>query len=399
LLVGSRPSALETSQRRADMPENEQKLEVCHIASGDRWAGAEVQLATLLRALARRTDLRLCAILLNEGRLADEARQCGIDVCVLPESQLNVVQIALQASHFLHGRNVQVMHSHRYKENMLAAVLVRRHRIPVHVCSCHGAPEPFTGWRRHKQRLVAILDRFVAKYCVDCVVSVSEDLRKQLLCHLPKSKVVTIHNGIDLEEVFSPLTASEAKARLGIPTQCWVIGTVGRLDPIKRLDLFLSAARQVATAQPNARFILAGEGKEESSLRSLVADLGLEEHVIFLGHREDIYDVLRAMDILVLCSDHEGLPMALLETLYLRVPVVARPVGGVAEVIQDGVNGSLIHSAEPSRLARGCLQLLADEQQRTDRGLAGAQLVGDKFGVARTAAVLNQLYRKLSGVS
>lgn len=91
--------------------------------------------------------------------------------------------------------------------------------------------------------------------------------------------------------------------------------------------------------------------------------------------------------------------MALLETLYLRVPVVARPVGGVAEVIQDGVNGSLIHSAEPSRLARGCLQLLADEQQRTDRGLAGAQLVGDKFGVARTSAVLNQLYRKLSGVS
>jgi L-malate glycosyltransferase len=290
LLAGSQPSALDPGPNPAvTVKAGQRGLAVCHIASGDRWAGAEVQLATLLRALARRTDLRVSAILLNEGRLANEARQCGIDICVLPESQYSVFQIALRAGHFLRGRNVHVLHSHRYKENILAAALARRHHIPVQVCSCHGAAEPFSGWRRYKQGAIEVVDRFVVQHFMDCVVSVSEDLRTQLSQYLPEHKIVTVHNGIDLKKVFSPLSVSQAKERLGIPAKSWVIGTVGRLDPIKRLDLFLAAAQEIVIAQPDTRFVIAGEGKEDSRLRNLAANLGLRERVSFLGHREDVY--------------------------------------------------------------------------------------------------------------
>ncbi len=374
------------------------KIEVCHMASGDRWAGTEGQLATLLKALVRRKDLGVSAIFLNEGRLAEEARQCGIKVCVVPESQHNFFQVLSKATRFLAEKNVQILHSHRYKESLLSAFLAHRCGVPFHVCGRHGAPEPFTGWRRYKQGLLQTLDGLVARYFTDRVVSVSEELRRQLTRYLPASKVVTIYSGVDEEKVFSPFSVSEAKQRLGIPAEYGVIGTAGRLDPIKRLDIFLGAAQQIAASRPNARFVIAGEGKEESSLRALARRLGVQDRVLFLGHRSDVYDVLRAMDIFVLCSDHEGLPNALLESLYLGVPVVVRPVGGVAEVIQDGVNGTWVESSEPSALAAACLELLHDDTRRILLARAGAEVIAKNFTADRSADQVAQLYRSLSDV-
>ena len=374
------------------------KIEVCHVASGDRWAGTEGQLATLLKALVRRRDLAVSAIFLNEGRLAEEARQCGIKVCVVPESEHNFLQILLKATRFLDGENVQILHSYGYKENLLAAFLAHRCGVPFHVCGMRGAPEPFTGWRRYKQGLLQALDRLVARYFTDRVVSVSEELRRQLARYLPARKVVIIYSGVDEEKVFSPFSVSEAKQRLGVPSECCVIGTACRLDSIKRLDIFLGAAQQIAASRPNARFVIAGEGKEESSLRALARRLAVQDRVLFLGHRSDIYDVLRAMDIFVLCSDHEGLPNALLESLYLGVPVVVRPVGGVAELIQDGVNGTWVESSEPSALAAACLELLHDDTRRILLARAGAEVIAKKFTADRSADQVAQLYRSLCEV-
>jgi L-malate glycosyltransferase len=397
LSPGSQHNAVETDPRLGlAMPLSPARVEVCHVASGDRWAGAEVQLATLLKALARRKDLGVSAIFLNEGRLAEEARQCGMDISVVPESQCSFFQILSKAARFLNGRKVQILHSHRYKENLLAALLARRCGVRFHVCSSHGAPEPFTGWQGYKQGLTQALDRLVTRYSTDSVVSVSEELRRQLTRYLPANKVVTIYNGVDARNVFSTLTVSEAKQRLGVPADCWAIGTAGRLDPVKRLDIFLAAAQQIATSKPNTRFVIAGEGKEESSLRALARALGVQDRVLFLGHRSDIYDVLRAMDIFVLCSDHEGLPMALLEALYLSVPVVARPVGGVAEVVHDGVNGIWVGSSEPSALAVACLELLSDDTRRTLLARVGAKVIAEKFTADRSADQVAHLYRSLS---
>ena len=374
------------------------KIEVCHIASGDRWAGAEVQIATLLKALERTPDFSVSAIFLNSGRLADEARHSGIEVRLLPESELNFFQILSRASRFLRDRNVQILHSHRYKENLLSALLARICRVPVQVSSRHGATEPLAGWRRYKQGLIGVLDRSVARYFTDCVISVSDELRKQLTGYLPAGKVTTIYNGIDAQRVFSSFSTSKAKQRLGIPPECWTIGTTGRLDPVKRLDIFLTAAQQILRSQPDTRFVIAGEGQEDERLRELARGLRLGEHVLFLGHRHDIYDVFRALDIFVLCSDHEGLPMALLEALYLGVPVVARSVGGIPEVIEDGVNGVLVDSADPAALAVECLRLLTDDDRRKRMAEAGTQLIAEKFAVEKTAGEVARLYRALSDV-
>lgn len=370
-------------------------IRVCHIASGDRWAGAEVQLSNLLRALERIEGVTRCAIFLNEGRPADEARKLGMEVCVLDEARFGFFDILARAGEFLAGKKIDVLHSHRYKENLLAAMLARRCHIPVHVSSQHGAAEPFKGWRGLKQAAIQALDRQVALHATDCIVSVSEELRKQLIRGIPASKVVTIHNGIDEAAVFSPFSPREAKERLGLAPDTPVVGMAGRLEPIKRLDIFLRAAAQISNEMSNAQFAIAGDGSELPRLRELAASLGIADRVLFLGHREDVYDVIRALDIFVFCSDHEGLPMALLETLYLETPVVARPVGGIAEVIEDGVSGVCVRSAEPSDLAAACAALLRDEPPRRHLAQAGRAAVIREFTARHAAEQTAALYRSL----
>lgn len=382
-----------------ERPVTARRIAVCHVASGDRWAGAESQLAGLLTALQRVEDLSVSAIFLNEGRLAAEARQAGVEVCVFPEAEWSFFKICSEASRFVRSKRIQVLHSHRYKENLIAALVAGRCHVPVHVSSSHGAPEPFGGRKHYKQRGIQLLDGLVARYSTDLVVSVSEDLRRQLIRHIPFAKVVTVYNGIDERQVFSALTVAEAKRRLGISPEYGVVGTVGRLDPVKRLDIFLAAAQEIVSSESNTKFVIAGEGGEEQTLRRLTHDLQLDEQVLFLGHRDDVFDVLRAMDVLVFCSDHEGLPMALLEALYLGVPIVARPVGGIAEVIQNGVSGVFVDSADPRALAEACVNVLRDADGRKRMAEVGIRLVSAKFTAGNSAAEVARLYRSLVDAS
>jgi glycosyltransferase involved in cell wall biosynthesis len=378
-----------------ERPVSPRRIEVCHVASGDRWAGAESQLAGLLTALQSINDLAVSAIFLNEGRLAAEARRAGVEVRVFPEAEWSFFRICSEARQFVRSKGIQVLHSHRYKENLIAALVAFPCHVPVHILSSHGASEPFTGRRHYKQRAIQLLDRLVARYSANRVVSVSEDLRTKLTRHIPCAKVVTVYNGIDEQEVSSGLTVSEAKQRLGIPPEYGVVGMVGRLDPVKRLDIFLAAAREIVRSEANTQFIIAGEGREEQALRQLAHELQLDGQVLFLGHRDDVFDVLRAMDVLVFCSDHEGLPMALLETLYLGVPIVARPVGGIPEVIENGVTGVFVNSSDPLALAEACVNVLRDPDGRKRMAQEGTRLVSGKFTAGKSAAEVARLYRLL----
>jgi L-malate glycosyltransferase len=365
---------------------------VCQVASGDQWAGAESQLASLLQGLARRNEFRLCAIFFNEGRLADEARQCGVDVKVVPENTASFREIVRQACDFLENKGARVIHSHGYKSNLLATVVARRCHVPIVVRTQHGMSEPFRGIRGLKQSALQFADRATARWGADGVIAVSEEMRTRLERTVRANKLFTIPNGIDSNAVTSRWSVAEAKERLGIPEDCPTVGVAGRLEPIKRLDIFLRMAVQIANEAPRSRFVIAGTGSQEPALRALATSLGLMERVLFLGHRTDVWDVMRALDLFVFTSDHEGLPMVLLEALALGVPVVARAVGGIPEVLEDGPCGMLVRSGDPSRLAEACLELIANPVRRRELASAGLARVAQSYSVESTAAKVAQLY-------
>lgn len=373
------------------------RIKVCHIASGDLWAGAEVQIATLLKYVARDKGIALSAILLNPGRLADEVGRLGVETIVIPESRIGFFGILHRAAEFLRGKKVQVLHSHRYKENLLAALLARRIRGAVLIRTRHGLIEPHQGLKDLKQRLIQGADRLTARWTADRVIGVSAELAYRLEQDLGREKVITIPNGVDVDQVRSELSVAEARQRLGIPRDCYVLGTAGRLEPVKRLDIFLEAAQRISRELPKSRFIIAGEGREQSRLQALARELGIEGRVHFLGHRGDVFDVLRAMDVLVLSSDHEGLPMVLLEALAMGLTVVARKVGGIPEVINDNASGVLLESDSPAALAAACLDVLSDEGRRRRLSEAARNLVLESFSAERSGRETAKLYRSLVG--
>jgi glycosyltransferase involved in cell wall biosynthesis len=368
-----------------------QPISVCHVVSGHVWAGAQVQVATLLKALAARSDLKLQSIVLQEGRLAQELRECGVQVQVVPQYNAPLSRVLSQSAKFLAGQPVQIIHAHGYKESVSAALLAKRCGIPVQVRTFHGARTPFSGLKL-KHRAALFLDRLTTKYFVDHNVIVSGGLAESMSRELDPAKVSVIQNGIDVGTISSALSVREAKQRLHIPEDALVVGAAARLEEVKRLDLFLAAAARISRELPGTQFVIAGAGSQEKHLRQLVRNSSLERSVHFLGHRDDVYDVLRAMDLLLITSDQEGIPMALLEAMALEVPVVSRAVGGIPEVIEDGHSGILLPSGDPDALAQACVLALQNDQLRRRLGQAASRVVGSRFSAQANAEQIFRLY-------
>ena len=394
-------SAIAPGQQTRRAPEvassKSQAISVCHIISGDRWAGAEAQAAGLLRVLQRQGGVRLSVVVLNEGRLARELRAAEIEVTVISEAHNSFCQIARAAAPWLRARRVQILHSHRYKENLLSHLLAWQCDVPVTVRTQHGMREPFHGLKAARQALAGVLDCWTGRHLARAVISVSAEMTPRLRARFGNT-VAEIPNGIDLDHVHSELTKEEAKQRLGFVGGVPLIGIVGRIEPVKRVDLFLNMARLVSNQLRGARFVVAGDGSLLQEMTKLAHEIGLRDKVHFTGHRDDICDLLKALDVLIICSEHEGMPMVLLEAMWLGVPVVVRAVGGMVEVIGEDASGLTIHSASPEELAAACVRLLRDGALCDHLRQSAARTVAERYSVERTAKSMLSLYRRLAGV-
>ena len=309
-------------------------LRVLHIASGDLWAGAEVQAFTLISRLAQMPDTQVAAVLMNEGTLAEKLRFSGIEVFVLDERKSKSFGILMQLRDVLCRWRPDLVHTHREKENVLGSLANYTCRSVPSVRTVHGAKEHAAGRGLGGVRhgLVKRLDRWCGGALQQRVIAVTRDLGTQLREQFPAEKVVVIENGVDFEAVRRE--AGRAEFRVAEPDATH-IGIAGRLVAVKRVDIFLETAAALLRGSPqhNWRFHILGDGPMRSNLEGLAARLGLGDSVIFSGHQQDIATCVRGLDAVVICSDHEGMPMIALEAAALGVPTVAHAVGGLVEVV------------------------------------------------------------------
>lgn len=370
-------------------------IKICHLAMGDGWAGAEVQLATLLAALSKMPDFEVSAILFNEGRLAGELRGLGIKTKVICESRYNSIFIIKQLMDYFRQHQFDILHTHKYKDNILGS-LATSGKIRPRIRTIHGFPEPFGGFQAVKIGAYQILDNWVNRLLVDQILAVSLDLRSQLIKHFGADKVTCIHNAIDIGKIRATREAKELRKELGLDENDFLIGTMGRLTPVKDVESFLKAARIIHRQKPHVKFIVAGDGPLKHALQEQVREYGLAEIVLFLGHRDDGYNILELMDLFVLPSLSEGIPMVLLEALALACPVIASRVGGIPEVIEHGVNGLLIAPGREDELAKSCMTLIDDYDYARKLGIAGRGRVVEHFSASAMANSIAAIYRSLS---
>jgi len=368
--------------------------------SGDLWAGAEMQLLMTATFLSAQPNVTLSVILFNEGRLARELREIGVDVTVLDEARTSAIALVRQLTGIFRERRIDVIHTHKYKDGVLCAFAAWRAGVPHFVRTVHGLAEPMVGWNRVKSYLYHALDRLMLRRSADLIIAVSrrmaEDLRES---GFRPTMVTWIHNGVDVRQIRAACTREAVRRELGIDPDVLLIGTAGRLSAIKGQAGLLRAAARILETHPTARFLIVGDGPLGSQLTSLASELRLDHACHFIGPRADVFDLMAALDIFVLPSLNEGIPMALLEAMTLGTPVVGAAVGGIPEVIQHRVNGLLVPAADDQALADACLELASNPHWAQALAAQASRSITESFSHERSGEALLYAYRGLALIS
>ena len=381
-----------------DAPQQASVIKVCHVAMGDLWAGAEVHLLSLLKYLVRLPGFEWSVILFNEGKLADELRKLPLSLTVISEKTYSPVALAYHLGKMFRQIRPDIVHTHKYKDSILGSIVARCKGVPHVVRVVHGLPEPFRGLKNLKMAGYIHADRFVTRLLIDRVVAVSSDIEKFLIETYGSNRVVCIHNGIDLEAVHVAMQRSEKRKEWQIDDKAVLIGTVGRLVPVKGHAILLEALRILRNSHHNVTLLFVGDGPSRGYLEAEVTRLGLEQSVIFAGHQEQSYDFINMMDIFALPSLHEGIPMVLLEALALRRPVIASRVGGIPEVVEHGVSGLLVEPMDASSLANSVVELIENRSKAINLGATGRARIEKEFKASLMAAKTREMYLNLNPV-
>ncbi len=246
-------------------------------------------------------------------------------------------------------------------------------------------------YRRMRRWLLPLIDRYV---------TVSEDLQKWLIrdVRIPRARVTWIPNGIDAVP-FEEARSARSKPRLlntFAPLGSVLIGTIGRLDPVKDqlglIEAFHRLCEQLPDSRERLRLVLVGEGPQRKALEARVANADLAAQVRLLGNRTDVAALLGEFDVFALSSIAEGMPGAVLEAMASGLPVVATRVGGVGEVVVDGVTGTLVEASNPAALAQALRRYVGDESLRRQHGDAGRERVEQHFSLHAMLAGYTALY-------
>ncbi len=322
------------------MSHSQKTIKVIHLASGDLWAGAEVQLYNLVKELDKYSDISLSVILLNHGLLEQKLLEKNISVTVFDETKLNAVQVLFKIIKLVQREQPGLIHTHRFKENIIGSIVTLFFSRISSLRTCHGAQEfTFKFWQIHKI-IVHKLDELCGKYIQKRVISVSEDLTQKLYKIFHKNRVVTIDNGIDPGEV---ITRAKETIEKDFPANRIKIAFVGRLVPVKQIDLFVEVAAYLIKKNPSLyEFYVFGDGPQLDDTETLISHYGIENNVFLMGFQGNVPAYLSRLDLLLITSVHEGLPMTLLEALALKVPIISTAVGGIPAALGFGKLGTVI---------------------------------------------------------
>lgn len=373
-------------------PQNQtlSSINVLHVIGTLQLGGAENQVATLVPFLSNgRYTVHVCC-LHREGVHADVLRARGINVISL-NMRLRYWPIAVYKLYRLIKQlQIQIVHTHLYGSGIWGRSVGKLADVPVIMSTEQG----MTLW---KKRHHLIIEGFVNRF-TDKIIAVSEDIRQRRITYenVPPEKIVVIPNAVDIRKFHKTNGSEQIRAQLGLSTSSIVVGTVARLVPPKRLDYFLEAARIVCEVMPRVHFLIVGDGPLRSELEDRARQLGLlSNSVQFLGSRQDVAELLAALDIFVLSSEREGLPVSMLEAMAASKPIIVTSVGGIPEVIQNGYNGILVSPHNPSALANAIMDLIENNATREAIAQQGYQTVNTRFSAMAVSRQIASLYDNL----
>ena len=325
----------------------------------------------------------------ERGVYTKDVEKLGIPVFLLPQKKNGIDYFSfLKVSQFIRREKIDIIHTHNTQpliDGVIGALLDRRVKTIIHTDHARSFPDKkrymFAEW---------LISHFVTK-----MVGVSEHTSKNLSKYekIAPEKIATIYNGVDPKPYSVSLNRKRYLKKLGIDTNGPVIGLGVRLSEQKGITYLLKAAPLIIEAFPRVSIVIAGEGDLETDLKKESRDLGINKNIFFLGPRLDIPLLIKALDLYVLPSLWEGLPMVLLEAMAAGCPIIATNVGGNSIAIQDKVNGFLVAPADPVALANSIITLLNDPTLMNKYAQSSLDIFKKKFSAEMMAVKYEKLYK------
>ncbi|GAB2944883.1 glycosyltransferase family 4 protein [Aquaspirillum soli] len=355
---------------------------ILHTEWSDGWGGQERRIVSEMAGMAARGH-RMILATRAQAQIVAHAQAAGVEVVTLPFQGKFELATIRPLMALIRQQQVDVVNTHSGKDSWsggLAAwragcclVRTRHLNIPLR-----------RSWHNFIHRLPA------------AIVTCGDTMRQQLMSNgFPPAQLVNIPTGIDFT-AFQPRSArADVRAALGVSDAAPVVLMTGVIRAVKRHEIALRAFAQVLARYPQAMLLLAGDGPMRRDMEALVQQLGLGQQVRFLGHREDVPDLMAAADYALLTSRSEGVPQAVTQGLGLALPTVATAVGGVPELIQHERTGLLATPEDENAVAEQLLRLLADPAWARELGRAGQQHVLQEFSLTAMLDKTEALYARL----
>jgi glycosyltransferase involved in cell wall biosynthesis len=362
-----------------------------HIARIITWlprGGIERRLVALLPRL-NTSPFRVSLVCIRErGPLADELRQAGVSVSVVPLLSRLDPRGLRALSHWIREQRVDLVHSHMYRSNVPATIAARRAGVHHVLCQVHNIDT----WETRRQRM---MDRWLMRWRT-AMVAVSNDVKRDIMAKLGCSpgQVHVLYNGIDINEYGSARPNPQLRHALGIPENNKLVVVLARLVEQKKHTRLLQALETIRNELPPASFLLVGDGKLRGELEREVEMRHLGDMVSFAGHRNDIPQILALSDLSVLTSDREGFSNTIIESLAAGVPVVATDVGGNSEAVVDEECGLIVQPDDLTGLAGALKKVLADDTLRHQMSQA-ARVRAQRFSLENMLDETRRLYLEL----
>jgi glycosyltransferase involved in cell wall biosynthesis len=356
--------------------------------------GAEAVILNMSRTLNEGSHSSMLGVFSNSAnpnlQLHEAAAKEGIESRLIPCSgQIDRTVIA-SIRDLAAGTNADIVHAHGYKADIYTYFALRGSSVSL-VSTCHT-------WYDNDLfvSLYGMVDRLILRSFA-AVVAVSDEVKQRLLkAGVHGDKIHLVQNGIDLRPFDNPTPSLRKNFSSDHPP---IVGLVGRLANEKGVDIFIRAAARVLVNLPATKFVVVGEGPDREKLESLIDELKIRDSVSMLGRRDDMPAVYASLEIMVSASRQEGLPIAILEGMASRLPIIATNVGAVSTVVLDGSTGVLLPAEDIEALASEIVKLLKDPPLRKSRGAAARKLVEANFSAERMTADYLHVYEEAAAAS
>lgn len=364
---------------------------LAYVVNSLQPGGTERLVVDMSRAFA--ADFNVQVFCLDEpGLWASDLREMGIPVyCLWRQAGLDL-RMPVALARMFRRLDVRIIHAHQCTAWFYAALSRLIYRKAPLVLEEHGRffPEADRPLRR-------LVNRWVIRPLTQRFVAVSEDIRERLGRYegLDRAKIDVIYNGVSTEPKLAPRARNALRAELGFGVEDFVVGTVGRFDPIKNLPMLLESLGAAHTKDGRVRGLFVGDGPERSSIHALADRLGLRDQVRLTGFRSDSRTLVQCMDLFVLSSFSEGTSMALLEAIAAGVPVAVTAVGGNPEIVIADETGWVVPSGDVDALTAAILSASADPDRRGRFAAAGQRRFERGFTFERMIARYRELYSSL----